>query len=193
MLACCIFIACIVLHAAKVQHSVADLFAATLLLMVLLVHANGFARSTQRCASANTHHSMLSQDIVTDVVDSSTSYQIDVLTHAPASSPMASHLGAMSKWCGRAGAMEESYGQLRLVSELQTRNEGLPQLFAFVKWLEPMEEPLQGHLMTCFEWRQDGLPYGVVSANTLLRPLALQPNPHDEGQTFVYNHFFCCR
>ena len=97
---------------------------------------------------------------------------------------------AMDHAC-RAGPNDECYGELRLIFEIRLRSALLPQLYAFVQWLEPMEGPLPSHPLTCMQWRQDGPPYGVVTAGSIYRPIVLRPNPHDEGETLVYNHFFC--
>lgn len=85
------------------------------------------------------------------------------------------------------------YGQCRCFFTIEravakSSAPGKASLLAFVRWYEPLEEDLQGTSFRCLRWDQ-GSDYDVVHADSLLRPIALQPHPDEDYQgQFVLNH-----
>ena len=99
---------------------------------------------------------------------------------------------------------EEYFAQLRLLFAFQRRNSDEDELCAFVRWYDcttdglalgvlPNTRPQQvGHRLSTLTATRQGEEepdYDVIAADSILRPVVLQPHPSDPHQV-VYNHFF---
>ena len=103
----------------------------------------------------------------------------------------------------RVAEKRQWFAQLRLLFSFERRHDDRAQLCAFVKWYEPIEPGLclgvlprsrraVGHRMTTLAWARSGTKFDVVPADSILRPVVLQPHPTDP-QLQVHNHLFDCQ
>ena len=87
---------------------------------------------------------------------------------------------------------QEWFGQLRCICSAQRPRHSAAELCALVRWYEPLPRKQKGTGMTCLQWqRWRGNPgrYDLVWAQSILRPVVLQPHP-TRKDTWVHNHLF---